>query len=324
MSCYDVIIYKPDRIGDFILALTSIRQLLEHFSDQKCLLVLSPAGRECAQIFFPDTEILCLETGCEIKSYRQFPAVLKEFMQMIRLKSNILISLKHHKREVDVLYEWAIPASKKFTCVGDLSVKRLSGLTKPSVAYPKESESGLCRELTAHNALLSQALGSLVSGSNITTDAGTSAPSSPTVTVCPFASDARRDLSPHQIAKEIPEDARTIRLLLQPTDEDRGRSFSEELSRLTPGTPVQVRICPGLREFFQAIRESDFVISSESAAAHAAVFYQRAGVGFLGGGHFGYFAPWGTGPFTWKYKKMECYLCNWNCRYKEIRCLTEL
>ncbi len=48
-------------------------------------------------------------------------------------------------------------------------------------------------------------------------------------------------------------------------------------------------------------------------------------VGILGGGHYGRFYPWGDPKFTRVVSKpMDCYGCNWHCKFETVRCIQEI
>jgi ADP-heptose:LPS heptosyltransferase len=61
------------------------------------------------------------------------------------------------------------------------------------------------------------------------------------------------------------------------------------------------------------------VISNETSAVHIASCTKTKSVCLLGGGHFGRFAPYPehieSKPLC-VYEKMDCYNCNWNCRFE--------
>ncbi|MDE2451208.1 MAG: glycosyltransferase family 9 protein [Gammaproteobacteria bacterium] len=79
-----------------------------------------------------------------------------------------------------------------------------------------------------------------------------------------------------------------------------------------------------LQEFVAAIADAKLTICNESSAYHIAMAYDTPVLCFLGGGHYGQFAPYprtGRGPSRAAVLSvaMECYGCNWNCRYERGR-----
>lgn len=73
-----------------------------------------------------------------------------------------------------------------------------------------------------------------------------------------------------------------------------------------------------LPELVRLIGNAASVIANETSALHIAAATQTRSVCVLGGGHFGRFAPYPqhieNRPLC-VYQEMDCYRCNWNCRY---------
>jgi ADP-heptose:LPS heptosyltransferase len=75
-----------------------------------------------------------------------------------------------------------------------------------------------------------------------------------------------------------------------------------------------------LHEFVAAIAAAELVICNDSSAYHIAMALGRKVICFLGGGHFGWFAPYPdfdrkSGRAVVLSFPMECFWCNWNCKY---------
>jgi ADP-heptose:LPS heptosyltransferase len=73
-----------------------------------------------------------------------------------------------------------------------------------------------------------------------------------------------------------------------------------------------------LPQLIDVIGNADLVISNETSAIHIAAATQTKTVCILGGGHFGRFAPYPDHMAfkpTCVYYKMDCYYCNWNCKF---------
>ena len=74
-----------------------------------------------------------------------------------------------------------------------------------------------------------------------------------------------------------------------------------------------------LPQLIELISNSALIIANETSAIHIAAATQTKAICILGGGHFGRFAPY---PDYMKhkpvclYEKMECYHCNWDCKFK--------
>jgi ADP-heptose:LPS heptosyltransferase len=67
------------------------------------------------------------------------------------------------------------------------------------------------------------------------------------------------------------------------------------------------------------ILRCQLLVANESGLFHIAQWAKRPVVGIVGGGHFGWFAPYPTcvdgGNGQICFERMPCYNCNWNCIY---------
>jgi ADP-heptose:LPS heptosyltransferase len=73
-----------------------------------------------------------------------------------------------------------------------------------------------------------------------------------------------------------------------------------------------------LLQLIDLIGNAALVIANETSAVHIAAATKTKSVCILGGGHFGRFVPYPeyfeSRPLT-VYHKMDCYFCNWNCKF---------
>jgi len=75
-----------------------------------------------------------------------------------------------------------------------------------------------------------------------------------------------------------------------------------------------------LRDLFSIISAAKALVANESMAAHLASHLKTPTVCIIGGGHYGRFAPYPRLHAMSKYMntisdEMNCYFCNWNCLY---------
>ncbi|CAK7027122.1 glycosyltransferase family 9 protein [Fusobacterium varium] len=81
-----------------------------------------------------------------------------------------------------------------------------------------------------------------------------------------------------------------------------------------------------LIDIVNLIKKSKFILSNESFSIHLAALLRVKSICILGGGHFGRFLPYPkeleneNDKFLPEviYKKMECFNCNWKCKYDDI------
>jgi ADP-heptose:LPS heptosyltransferase len=80
-----------------------------------------------------------------------------------------------------------------------------------------------------------------------------------------------------------------------------------------------------LSEMISILNSARMLIGNESATIHLAAAVGCPTVCIMGGGHFGRFFPYGNfAKNRIVYKKMDCFGCNWICRYSKPRCLEEI
>ncbi|HEX7241681.1 MAG TPA: glycosyltransferase family 9 protein, partial [Longimicrobiaceae bacterium] len=128
-------------------------------------------------------------------------------------------------------------------------------------------------------------------------------------------------------AVEMAGDAR-LRVVLFGSASEAG--ICAELGRLLDGSPAVASITDlsgrsTLRQMVEGIRRCDAFLAPDAAALHVAVALGKPTVGILGGGHYGRFHPWGD-PERNRICSvpMECYGCNWTCRFATTRCVLEV
>jgi ADP-heptose:LPS heptosyltransferase/tetratricopeptide (TPR) repeat protein/glycosyltransferase involved in cell wall biosynthesis/GT2 family glycosyltransferase len=78
-----------------------------------------------------------------------------------------------------------------------------------------------------------------------------------------------------------------------------------------------------IRQAAAIIKLSRLVVGAETGLAHIACAVQTPNVVLLGGGHFGRFMPY-TSLTTIACLPLECYGCNWNCRYSKPHCVCDV
>jgi ADP-heptose:LPS heptosyltransferase len=71
-----------------------------------------------------------------------------------------------------------------------------------------------------------------------------------------------------------------------------------------------------IKELSELIKHADFIIATDSGTAHIARLFKKKLFVILGGGHFKRFFPYPNEEHTFCiYSKMNCFNCNWYCKY---------
>jgi len=326
------VIYKPDAIGDFILASGAIRALL-HGTDQPWLLVTAPAVARLAKQQFPDLEIVVLNGAYDrdLLSFWKRIRSIRSFTRSYHV--NNLVCLRHVRNGIDqVILNWMSPL-KSFACV-DAPISPLppGGILRfrfsEEIPYPKSSDDDFPLEIQAHRAVLEAFTGvnpgKLAPGIQHHSDPPREAPY---VLVFPATRSRLRTYPVPRLARAL-SSALTepghpdILILGLPEEADVMNALHSGLAELDR---VECFFPPDLNTLMRYICHAHAVVSTESAPAHFAIVFERPGVFLLGAGHWGHFAPWKTREDQyWLYTLPECKLCNWNCPFSEPFCLTDI
>ncbi len=80
-----------------------------------------------------------------------------------------------------------------------------------------------------------------------------------------------------------------------------------------------------LTEISEIIRRATMYVGSDTGMVHIAAATGTPTVCIMGGGHFGRFFPYGDyAKNRIAYQQMDCYNCNWVCKYESIKCIEEI
>ena len=101
------------------------------------------------------------------------------------------------------------------------------------------------------------------------------------------------------------------------------RSRSEALARTLPGRVLNLTGRTSLREMAAMIRRCRIMVGSDSSGPHIACAVGVPNVVLLGGGHFGRFMPYSSLTSA-VVLPMDCFGCNWRCKYSSAHCVTNL
>ena len=330
-----VAIIKLGKLGDNVLALGAIKALVDKFGEENCTLVSSDYGRDLVALVFPRIEILTVTTN-----HSTLRRTLRDLLKLRRHPifcegAEVLVSLQHHRTLHDDLITSAIPAVKTWGLVNsELGEAGLSDqLLRASFAFDNVTPEPkldplVCRELTLHASLLSAVFGRTVTGTElrprITFD---DAIPRAAIGLAPFSGSVLRDIPLHLLLAAC----RAAKLLgysvdiWAPSPSDlRIKTMVDRLKAET-FADVQLVHTPNTKDLVRAISAVRVVVSAESAPAHLAAAMNRPLVAILGGGHFGWFAPWtASDSQRWLYSREPCFSCNWVCVHSEPICITRI
>jgi ADP-heptose:LPS heptosyltransferase len=96
------------------------------------------------------------------------------------------------------------------------------------------------------------------------------------------------------------------------------------LTRIAGGMHEQAEVCSesSIIEVVDILKSAVVFVGNESGLLHLAASLGVPGVGILGGGHFSRYFPYGSVRVV--NHRLDCYECNWNCKFPEPYCITEI
>jgi ADP-heptose:LPS heptosyltransferase len=95
--------------------------------------------------------------------------------------------------------------------------------------------------------------------------------------------------------------------------------------RTSAGSVLNLAGQTSILQLIECIRLCDAFICPDAAPLHIATALRKPVVGIVGGGHFSRFYPWGDPESAHVVKKtMDCYGCNWVCKYEVMKCIQEI
>jgi lipopolysaccharide heptosyltransferase I len=142
------------------------------------------------------------------------------------------------------------------------------------------------------------------------------------IVIAPFSSLMNRDWKKEyysEIVKRLKEKYKIILL--------GSKSQKKDLEELCH-EDVNVKILAGelnLYEIPLLLKRAKFYIGLDSGITHMALKVGIPLIAIIGGGEFGRFFPYKESKnVKYLYYKMDCFLCHWKCRKKEMFCMTEI
>ncbi len=326
------VIYKPDAIGDFVLATGAIREILKR-EDRPWVLITSPAVADFACEQFPGLEVVSMRGAYEeglLRSWKRL-ASLRSFARGHRVDT--LLCLRHTRNGFDqVILHWLAPRHSH-ACVDAPIFPPLPGKARyfrfdHEIPYPSHRERDLPLEITAHRSLLEHWHGGPVGDLTPVLNHHSTRPQpAPYILVFPATRSRLRNYPPNRLANALrsaipPEDSTSIIIMGLPEESPIINALAGELSELKR---VGVIFPSSLSDLMCWIRHSRAVVSMDSAPAHFAITFRRPGVFLLAAGQWGHFAPWQTcDNQLWLSTRPACQGCNWICPFPEPHCITSI
>ncbi len=341
---FDIIIYKVDRIGDFVLATSAIKLLLEHFKPEKCCLLVSDIVYPLAKETFPNTTIKSTPILTNLSTLKAL-WILFHFLKWSRLVvAHRLINLRHLANNRDFLLMSCIKAhSSSGITIDPQHWLARSIPSKPLFRYSKSirvqnttfSEHNLseelCLDLRLHQTLLSLVLNKAISDKQILphiiqkegeqTNNGI-------IIITPFGSNSitsypavswvktflqLQDITPYQIG------------LCGTVSQQHELNEMAKYAKAKGVKNLRILFPETLNDFTKLLSNSPLIISVDTAGAHIATALNRPTIILMGGGRYGYFGAWKrSSRQVWLSHHLSCFRCSWFCIHPEPYCITRI
>lgn len=322
---YDIILVRPDGIGDFIVWLDSAKEYRKIYPDREITLIGNAIWTETAKNHPYFDKIITVRT----KQFKNdFHYRFKTLKQIGSIKANLVInpifSRQNYFRSAESIVRF-IDSAEKIGYESENSKiwnARLSSrwYTK-LIPASKEPKMELIRNadfirqlgLPDFRADLPCLPGQQTPGSNgkyyvIFPGAGHSCRQWPTKN---FAA----------ISERIYKETGLKGIICGSRNE---QELSDKIIRSSDAPLEDLAGKTSISELINLISGALFLVSNETSATHIAAAVKTESICILGGGHFGRFVPYKTEtenndlvPRCVNYS-MPCYHCNWKCIYKNI------
>jgi hypothetical protein len=306
----DTIIYKADRLGDWLLAEPTIERIVDSVRKRGGTVVVWAAreGSALREWRRPacEVEAFALEPRGAIAKVRRALAVAR---LLAAYRCRAFISLRYSPEPVRDFVLTHAAASDRYA----LSWLIYDG---PTAAVP--------HEIMRHASIL-DALG-------LAADPGALLPrfaewrggASRAVVLTPFSSAAIKDWSDkgwREVVSRLGERGYPVEIWVAPDQRERARRLVTGPSRESTGPRATIRTGT-IGELAQAVGSARLVLTVDTVTAHLAAAMDVPMVCLMGGGQYGDFGPWRNSlRQRWITQRLPCFGCDWRCSRPSVECL---
>jgi hypothetical protein len=327
-----LVIFKPDGIGDFILATGPIRWVVQH-EQRPVVLLTSTDAFELARAQFPELLVHSLPGSVRRKSFDSLAYLKKAWQVASRYGGSELVCLRHSLNQNDhIVLRWLQPMRSFGTVNSPIAPALPAGAPRFSFSDPVQyppARDHLPAEVCAHHDVLRACY-----TCGEVTESGRMFPflrvdrHHPTrrLTIFPSTNLYLRNFPLERLADVVNRlDKRLysdIAVCGSANDHEHMQRFHALLDAETDAHLIHTK---SILEVIPLIESSAAILTMDSAPAHIAICCGTPSVSILAGGQYGHFAPYGD-PDTnvWLSHRTDCYGCNWKCPHPEPYCITRI
>ncbi len=309
----DTIIYKADRLGDWLLAEPTMARIADAARARGGTTVIW-AGRESAALR------AWRPPACPVETFELEPqgwlAKFRRALAVVRL-------LAVYEARTFVCLRYSPEPVRNFV----LAHVRAAEIHAMSWLIAIRPQGNVPHEIFRHHKIL-EGLGLAPDESEELLprlNGRREVPAAPAV-LAPYSSAPIKDWTEEgwcTVAAELFGRGLRIELWVGPNQTERALALARRLGG-GEGRPVAVR-SGSLSALADAIAAAAIVLSADTFAAHLATALDVPMVCVLGGGQHGDFAPWQrSARQRWITHPLPCFNCDWRCSRSRVECLEEI
>ena len=328
-----VLLFKPDGIGDFILATGVIRLFERHFTGVNLVLAIWEEQEALARREFSQIARIVVPSGRDTLRSGLISGYFRAKTLFASIQPTSLISLRYHSSLFQSVILRSFRDACSYGCAPThlsvpLHARRLVRFEpQHRFDYPAPPADGtLPRELEAHRRLAEMVLGHAVTIEEVSPQLQSfTARVGDYLLIQPFGRAAIRTYPEALLAKvlactRLPKGSQIILCGSVGQKEDLCRLRERIL--LQCDCKCQVGLPDTVANLAELVANARCVLTIESAVAHIATALDKPTVIILGGGHYGHFAPWRRSERQrWLTNPVNCFHCEWNCIHKTPICI---
>lgn len=305
-----IFVFKPDGIGDFVLATGGLRLLAAEAGEQNLLICVRSIIVPLARSQFPLATVIELPTAAERKTVnlfvRNFFYCLPLWFKLKTIRVDAAVCFRSMRNYLETFLFYSARANRFLACENILlrPEKKVRGYVEAAakrffrpelVSYPEEAGE-FPLEIEAHRRLVARVLNRPVEISEILPALRPTVEATDTSWICAPVTEASK-IYPFPLWKEVfsalkPESLTRNILLVGSHDQRGALNELKELLKSAEISSAKVHIPGDLVEFLNLIAKAELVLSVDTAAAHFATALDRACVVLFSGLHSGMFGPW--------------------------------
>lgn len=335
---YRAVIYKPERLGDFLLATPAIRALVNHWGAEQVALIVSPECFALADEEFPGLAKFSLPLRLGLGGWNVAQAIDIR-RDLTQYSCDHLVCLRHHRQPLSSAALGWIPARWRWGTVGHpwmLPALQTAenGLLDRFTRYPWPSQNGLATELQAHADVVSHVIGTAFQARDLLPRAEPVHTSGtrderPVLVIAPWTSSTLKSLPPDLLGSIVQRLASRPNLRIRILADSRQRPAQEAMCRhlgaILPDHDIAPARTATLAELRAAIAAAWAVLTADSFPAHLATAMDKPVAVLATGALPEVFGPWSHSPRQrWFTHQTDCWGCGWHCVHRQPNCLHDI